>query len=209
MESSKSEEYLPDKQGEYVHEMGTSNLSVQGLSDTLTALETEVMEAQLHPVEFTLQLEVMMADLLGCPCPPTFSWNVGMVMHVLKSDPTLRDLEHVQVDGLGMAYLFFFGKQGQWGLTHKATQAIQMYVGEAFMEWISHSAHFAMNPLPLAEGWHCTVTALEWHRHQSWAEYLGPAVVPMLASSESEEAVKLKAPHSCMLGHAYFKVNWS
>ena len=40
-------------------------------------------------------------------CCPAFLWNVGMVLHVLKSDPTLRDLEHVQVDGPRMAYLSF------------------------------------------------------------------------------------------------------
>ena len=58
----------------------------------------------------------MMADQPGQPQPPAFSWNAGMVMHVLKSDPVLRDLEHVQVDGPGMAYLFFYDKQGHRGL---------------------------------------------------------------------------------------------
>ena len=52
-----------------------------------------------------------MADDPGHWCPPAFYWNVGMVMHVLKGDPTLRNLEHVQVDGPGVAYLFFFNKQ--------------------------------------------------------------------------------------------------
>ena len=85
---------------------------VQGLSDALTALETEVMEVQLPSVEFALQLKVTMGDCLGCPHPPAFLWNAGMVMHMLKSDPVLRDLKHVQVDGPGMAYLFFFNKQG-------------------------------------------------------------------------------------------------
>ena len=58
-------------------------------------------------MEFALQFEVMMVDHPGCPHPPTFSWNAGMVMHMLKSDPMLRNLEHIQVDGPGMAYLFF------------------------------------------------------------------------------------------------------
>ena len=39
-----------------------------------------------------------------------------MVMHILKSDPVLRELEHVQVDGPGTAYLFFYDKQGCQGL---------------------------------------------------------------------------------------------
>ena len=48
MEPNKSEEsgemYSPDDQGEYVPKVGTSSFSVQGLSDALTALDTEVME---------------------------------------------------------------------------------------------------------------------------------------------------------------------
>ena len=71
----------------------------------------------------------------------------------------LRDLE--QVDGPGTAYLFFFDKQGRCSLIHEATQAIQAHVREAFMEWISCSAHFAANPLPLVEGCCCAVVASE------------------------------------------------
>ena len=36
----------------------------------------------------------MMADHPGWSCPLAFSWNGGMVQHVLKSDPALRELEH-------------------------------------------------------------------------------------------------------------------
>ena len=53
-----------------------------------------------------------MADHPGQLHTPAFSWNVEMVMHVLKSDPVLRELEHVEVDGPGTAYLFFYDKQG-------------------------------------------------------------------------------------------------
>ena len=84
------------------------SFSVQGLSDVLTALET-VTEVQPPSDEFALQLEVLMADHPGCPHPPAFSWNVGMVLHVLKSDPTLRDHKHIQVDGPGMDYLSLSG----------------------------------------------------------------------------------------------------
>ena len=45
--------------------------------------------------EFALQLEVMMADCPGHPHHPAFLCNVGMVLNVLKSDSTLRDLEQV------------------------------------------------------------------------------------------------------------------
>ena len=72
-----------------------------------------------------------------------------MVLHVLKRDPTLRDLEHVQVDGPGMVYLFFCDKQGQRGLKKETTENIQVHITEAFPEWISHSAHFVATLLPL------------------------------------------------------------
>ena len=75
MESSKGEEsgeiYSPNKQGKYTPEAampeGVPCFSVQGLIDALT---TEILDVQLLPsVEFTLQLEVMMADCLGHPHP--------------------------------------------------------------------------------------------------------------------------------------------
>ena len=75
-----------------------------------------------------------MADHPGHPHPPAFSWNAGMVLHVLKSDPTLRDLKHIQVDGPGTAYLFFFDKQGCQGHTLEAAHAIRTHVREAFSE---------------------------------------------------------------------------
>ena len=70
--------------------------------------------------EYALLLEVTMADHPGHSRLPMFSWNVGMVLHILKGDPTLRDLEHVQVDSPGMAYLFFFDKQSHRGLKYDA-----------------------------------------------------------------------------------------
>ena len=76
-----------------------------------------------------------------------------MVLHVLKGVPTLQDLEHVQVDGPGTAYLFFYDKQGCRGLKQNIRENLQMHVVEAFFEWIFHSAHFMAILLPLAEGW--------------------------------------------------------
>ena len=189
MEPNKSEEsgemYLPDGQGEYVHEVGTPSFSVQGLLDALTALET-VTKMQPPPEEFALQLEVTMADRPGCPHPPAFSWNAGMVLHVLKSDPALRDLEHIQVDGPGMAYLFFFNKQGCRGLTH----AMRTRMGEVFSEWISHSTHFTVNPMPLAEDWHHAMAASERWRQWSRMEYPGRPVSNQ-ASSKSDSTPPL------------------
>ena len=104
------EMYLPDDQGEYVSESGVQNFSIQGLSDALTSLESEVTMVQPPAKEYVLLLEVTMADQPGHLHPPTFSWNASMVLHILKGDPVLRDLEHIQVDGAGMAYLFFYNK---------------------------------------------------------------------------------------------------
>ena len=173
--------YSPDEQEEYTPKaatpVGVPHFPIQELKDVLT----EVPDVQLLPsIEFALQLKVMMANCPGCPHPPAFLCNTGMVMHMLKSNLTLRDLEHIQVDGPGMASLFFFDKQGQCRLTHEATQAMQEHVREAFMKWISCFAHFAMNPLPLVEGWHNTVVTSEQCRHCLHAEYQGQ-VIPALS----------------------------
>ena len=140
--------------------------------------------------EYALLLEVTIADRFKRPCPPAFSWNMGMVMHILKGDPTLRDLEHVQVDGPGMAYLFFFDKQGCRGLKDEAAQALRTHVAEAFSEWISCSAHFAIIPLPLTDGWHRAVAASERHRRRSRAEYQNPPMQNLIFS-ESDSTLQL------------------
>ena len=116
------EMYLPDDQEEYVPKSGAQNLSIQELLDALMSLESKVTMIQPPAEEYALLLEVTMADCLGHLCPPTFSWNVGMVLHILKGDSTLRDLEHVQVDG--MVYIFFYDKQGCRGLKYDTTQAL-------------------------------------------------------------------------------------
>ena len=108
------EMYSPDEEGEYMLLDGTPQFSVQGLSDALVDVGEGIHDTPAE--EYAMMLEVMMADHPGRPHPPTFSWNAGMVMHVLKSNPVLRELEHVQVDGLGTAYLFFYDKQGCRGL---------------------------------------------------------------------------------------------
>ena len=99
MELNKGDEsgemYLPENQGEYMPELDMQNFSVQGLSDALTSLESEVTVVQPLAEEYALLLEVTMADCPRHPHPPAFSWNAGMVLHILKNDPTLRDLEHV------------------------------------------------------------------------------------------------------------------
>ena len=95
---------------------------MQGLSNALADIGEGTGNTSAE--EYTLMLEVVMADHPGRPRPPPFSWNMGMVMHVLKSDPVLWELEHVQVDGPGTAYLFFYDKQGCRGLEQDATDAV-------------------------------------------------------------------------------------
>ena len=54
------EMYSPYDQGEYAPESDMPNLSVQGLSDALTSLESETTEE--YAEEYALLLEVTMAD---------------------------------------------------------------------------------------------------------------------------------------------------
>ena len=84
--------------------------TVQGIADELNAMETMVTEPPLRQEEFALQLGVTMADRPGRLHPPSYLWNAGMVVHVLKSDPVLRELEYVQVEAPGTAYLFFYDR---------------------------------------------------------------------------------------------------
>ena len=87
-----------------------------------------------------------MADQPGRLHPPAFSWNAGMVLHVLKSNPALRELEHVQVDGPGLVYLFFYDRHGHQGLTKEAALAISSHLVDTFVEWIGRSAYFEAVP---------------------------------------------------------------
>ena len=162
------EMYSPDDQGEYTPLEEAPHFSLQGLSNALADVRDGMGETSAE--EYGLILEVMMANLPGQPHPATFSWNVGMVMHVLKSDLVLQELEHVQVDGPGTAYLFFYNKQGHWGLGQDATDAVQTHVEEAFSEWISCLAHFNISLLPLMDVWQWSVTASDCRRLRSWVE---------------------------------------
>ena len=143
--------YSPDEQGEYMPLDGAPQFSMQWLSGALADVGEEIDETPAE--EYAMMLEVTMTDRPGRPRPPTFSWNAGMVMHVLKSDPVLRELEHVQVDGLETAYLFFYDKQGHRGLGQDTMYVIRARMEEAFSGWILHSTHFTISLLPLMEAW--------------------------------------------------------
>ena len=126
-----------------------------------------------------------MADHPGCPCPPTFSWNAGMVVHILKSD-----LVHVQVDGSGTAYLFFYDKQGRRGLEQEAADAIRTHMEEAFSEWILRTAHFNVSLLPLMEACQRSVAGSNRQRLRSRAK--NPAHnAPVGAARESDSSSQL------------------
>ena len=146
--------YSPDEQGEYMPLDGAPRFSMQGLSDALADVREGITEPPAE--ENAMILEVTMANCPGRLDPPVFSWNVGMVMHLLKNDPVLRELEHVQVDSPGTAYLFFYDKHS---LGQDTAYAIWAHMEEAFSEWLSCSAHFAISLLPLVEAWWQAVAA--------------------------------------------------
>ena len=177
------EMYLPDDQGEYVPKSGMQNFSIQGVLDALTSLQSETTVVQPLAKEYALLLEVTMADQTGHPCPPMFSWNASMVLHILKGDPMLRDLEYIQVDGPSMAYLFFYNKQGCRGLKQDAVETLRAHMGEAFSEWISCSAHFVVILLPLVEGWWRAMAASDRCCQRSRTDYPN-CPVPCMVSSE-------------------------
>ena len=91
-----------------------------------------------------------------------------MVQHVLKSDLALRELEHVQVDSPGLAYLFFYDRHGHCSLTKEAGLAMPSHIVDAFAEWIGRSAHFDAVPLLLEEGHQCATAAQERCRQHIW-----------------------------------------
>ena len=102
----------------------------------------------------------------------------------------LRDLEHIQVDGPGMAYLFFYDKQGCRGLKQDATETFRAQVAELFSEWNSHSAYFVVILLPLVEDWQRATAASDRHCQRSRTEYPN-CPVPSIVSSESDSMLPL------------------
>ena len=111
-EEESGEVSSPNESGEYMLPDDTVSFTVQDLRDALTGTESTVMEPPCPMDEYIIQLEVMMVDWPGRLHPPAFSWNGGMVLHVLKSDMALRELEHVQVNSPGLAYFFFYDRNG-------------------------------------------------------------------------------------------------
>ena len=167
---------------------GVPRFSMQRLSDTLA----DVGEGNIEPPveEYAMMSEVTMADHLGQPRPSAFSWNMGMVMHILKSDLVLRELEHVQVNGPGTAYLFLYNRQGCCGLSQDTAYAIQAHVEEAFSEWISCSAHFTVSLLPAVEAWQWAVATSDHQWLRGQVENPTPKI-PIMTAGESNSSIQL------------------
>ena len=87
-----------------------------------------------------------------------------MVQHVLKSDLALRELEHIQVDSPGLAYLLFYDRHGHHGLMKEVALTMHSHIVDAFAKWIERSTHFTAVPLLLEEGHQCAMAAQERHR---------------------------------------------
>ena len=182
------EMYSPDEQGEYMPLDGAPRFSMQGLSDALADVREGITELPVE--EYAMMLEVTMANFPGRPHPPAFSWNAGMVMHVLKTNLVLRELEYMQVDGLGTAHLFFYYKQGCHGLGQDTVYAIWAHVEEAFSEWILHSTHLTISLLPLVETWKQAVATSDCQRLRGQAENPAPRI-PVVTVGESNSLVQL------------------
>ena len=154
-EEKSREMFSPNESGESTLHNDTVSFTDQGLRDALMAAESTVTEPLCPMEEFIIQLEVTMAEWPGWPYPPAFSWNRGMVQHVLKSDLALRELEHIQIDSPGLAYLFFYYRHGHHSLMKGAALTMCSHIVDAFAEWIGRSAHFDAVPLLLKEGCQC------------------------------------------------------
>ena len=93
-----------------------------------------------------------------------------MVLHVLKNDLALRELEHIQVDGPGVVYSFFYDRHRCYSITKEATLAIRSHLVDTFVEWIGRSIHFKVVPLLLDEGERCATAVQGRCRQRIWTQ---------------------------------------
>ena len=189
------EMYSPNEQGEYTPADGAQAFTVHGLTDALSGLKLEDTVVEPPKEELILQLEVMMEDCLGHPRPLAFSWNASMVMHILKNDPALRNLEYVQVDNPCTTYLFFLDKQCCCRLSAEVAETLGAYLPGAFSEWISHSAHFAAVAIPLKEGRHLASAATNRCHQRLRTDPQGPTLgAPFSSKSDVGPVLVGSAP---------------
>ena len=94
-------------------------------------------------------------------------------MHVLKNDLALQELQHVEVDNPGTAYLFFYERHGYHrycgyhGYHGYHTLMISSHVADTFSEWIDHPAHFEALPRLLDEVRHHAAVAQDRHQQHN------------------------------------------
>ena len=112
------------------------------------------------------------------------------MQHILKSDPVLKDLEHAQVDGPGLAYLFFYDRHGYHGLSKEEALAMCSHIADAFAEWIGRSVHFDTVPFLLEVGRQHT-TAVQEKRRQHVRPLEEPVLPVQVNESTSSESSQL------------------
>ena len=95
----------------------------------------------------------------------------------------MGDLKHVEVDGPGRAYLFFYDWHGYRGLPKEEALAMRSHIADAFAEWIGRSAHFDAVPLLLEAGRQHAVAVQE--RHRQWVRPLKEPVLPVPANKST------------------------
>ena len=184
-EEESGEMFSPNESREYMPCGDVMSFTVQGLRDALTAAESTITKPLCPTDKFMIQLEVMMEDQPRRPCPLAFSWNGGMVQHVLESNPALRDLEHMQVDGPGLAYLFFYDRHGYCSLTKEVTLTMHSHIANAFAEWIGRSTHIDVVPLLLEEGCQHVTAAQERCRQCIWPQEQPALPIHVIGSASS------------------------
>ena len=109
----------------------------------------------------------------------------------MRSDPALRDLQHMQADGPGLAYLLFHDRHGYRGLSKEEALTMRSHIADAFTEWIGRSAHFDAVPLLLEAGQQHTTATQERHRQRirPLEEPILPVHVSKSTGSESLQLV--------------------
>ena len=91
--------------------------------------------------------------------------------------------------------------QGLWGFGQDTMYVIWAHVEEAFLGWISCSAHFTISLLPLVEAWQQAVATSDHQRLRSWAE--NPALsMPGVTAWESDSLVQLVGSTSSPTGRS-------
>ena len=71
-----------------------------------------------------------------------------------------------------------------------ATDAVRNHIEEAFLEWISCSAHFSISLFPLMEVWQWSVAASDRRRLRSWVKNSAHNT-PVGAAQESDSSSQL------------------